>query len=154
MSQLRLHSVDSSRFARFANAKEEGAGDIEELLREAVQWSCSIELLMGAVLKSCSNKIDGGAQGSVCAQESWSATLRSQVGARAGWSTACSIPCPGCVTQKRSACHELDALRPRDTGRAGLVCPIYPLTLASQRSSLRLATRRFHYKTKGFEHIP
>ena len=69
-------------------------------------------------------------------------TLRSQVGARAGWSTACSIPCPGCVTQKRSACHELDTLRPRDTGRAGLVCPFNPLTLASPRTSLRLVTRQ------------
>ena len=76
------------------------------------------------------------------------------MGARAGWSTACSIPCPGCVTQKRSACHELDTLRPRDTGRAGLVCPIYPLTLASPRTSLRFVTRRFQYKTNGFEHIP
>ena len=75
------------------------------------------------------------------------------MGARAGWSTACSIPCRGCVTQKRSACHELDTLRPRDTGRAGLVCPIYPLTLASHRTSLRLVTRRFHFKTIGFEHI-
>ena len=72
MSQLRLHAVDSMIFERFANAKKAGAGETEELLREAVQWSCSIELLKGAVLGSCSCKINGGAQGSVGAQESWS----------------------------------------------------------------------------------
>ena len=43
VSQLRLHAVDSSLFARFANTKKAGAGETEELLREAVQWSCSRE---------------------------------------------------------------------------------------------------------------
>ena len=79
--------------------------------------------------------------------------LRSQVGARAGWGTTCSIPCPGCVTQKRSACHEISTLCPRDAGRAGLVCPIYLLTLASPRTSLRFVTCRFHYKTQSFDYI-
>ena len=69
VSQLRLHAVDSLLFARFANAKKAGAGETEELLREAVQWSCSIELLEGAVLGSCSCKINGNPQGSVGAQE-------------------------------------------------------------------------------------
>ena len=50
MSPLRLHAADYLLFMSFADAKKAGAGETEELLREAVQRSCSIELLKGAIL--------------------------------------------------------------------------------------------------------